>query len=536
MTLVGWVSVGALFALTVLLVLQRRRDLRNLQDAVRIRDLTNDTVLVADLVDGRILVANEAARALLGYREAEILEKRLPDLHPRELVERSAEIIADVSDKQGMVYSDLPFLTREGEKVDVEVSARVIAFRSRPAILLHARDIRERRRLEREIQQLAQFPENNPMPVLRLDEKGTVLYQNLAAKQYCASIGQPSAEIREVLPKDFGRESSTAIAEKRVVLHRRYEALGRSLSLSYTPLPGGHELFAMLVDETERVLAEQKIRDYARDLESTNRKLRDAQAQLVQSEKMAALGGLVAGVAHELNTPIGAVASNADVASRALGVVREGLAADGVAEMASKNPRIDRALRILEESTKVTRDASERVARIVKSLRNFARLDEAERKKADLHEGLDSTLTLLRHELKGGIEVVKDYGTLPEIDCFPNQLNQVFMNILVNACHAIEERGTITISTRAEKDVAVVRISDTGKGIKAEHLQKIFDPGFTTKGVGVGTGLGLSISFRIVQDHHGTIEVESVHGRGTTFTVRLPIERDVGLGIGREAS
>jgi two-component system, NtrC family, sensor kinase len=280
----------------------------------------------------------------------------------------------------------------------------------------------------------------------------------------------------------------------------------------------------MILDETERVLAEQKLATYAAELESTNRQLRDAQMQLVQSEKMASLGNLVAGVAHELNTPIGAVASNADVARRALEVVREGLALPALAPHAEANPRIGKALGILEEATKVTRDASERVSRIVKSLRNFARLDEAERKKADLHEGLDSTLTLLRHELGGRIEVVKDYGKLPEIDCFPNQLNQVFMNILVNACHATEGKGKINIATRLDGKNAIVRISDTGKGIKPEHLTKIFDPGFTTKGVGVGTGLGLSISFRIIQDHHGSISVESDVGKGTTFTLRLPIE------------
>jgi signal transduction histidine kinase len=243
---------------------------------------------------------------------------------------------------------------------------------------------------------------------------------------------------------------------------------------------------------------------------------------------MAALGNLVAGVAHELNTPIGAVASNADVAKRAHEVLKAALEDPKVAETLAGNIRVQRALSILEESNGVTKDAAERVSRIVKSLRNFARLDEAERKKVDLHEGLDSTLTLIRHELKKGIEVVKEYGALPVVDCFPNQLNQVFMNILVNACHAIDTSaggGKITVRTRVDGDDALVEIIDNGKGIKPEHLGKIFDPGFTTKGVGVGTGLGLSISYRIVQDHKGSIAAKSEVGKGTTFTIRLPIAR-----------
>jgi PAS domain S-box-containing protein len=516
MTPIGWAALAALVAVVIVLLRQRRQDLQNLEDATRISDLANDAVLVADLVDGSIVRANAAAQRLLAYDEADLIGRKLPELHPPELVERSAEVIADVSDKHGLVYSDLPFLTKKGERVDVEVSANVIAFHARSAVLIHARDIRERRRLEREVAQLALFPENNPMPVLRLDETGEVLYENPAAKRFCESVGRSDATIRDVLPKVFVDELRMAIDEQRIVLHHRYQALGRHLSLSYRPLPAARELFAMIVDETDRVVAEQKIVKYAEELESTNRQLRETQSQLVQSEKMASLGNLVAGVAHELNTPIGAIASNADVAKRALEVVRGGVDL-------SASPRVGKALGILEEVTKVTRDASERVSRIVKSLRNFARLDEAERKKADLHEGLDSTLTLLRHELRGGIEVVKDYGKLPEIDCFPNQLNQVFMNILVNACHAIEDKGKITLTTRLDGEHAVVSIADTGKGIKPEHLSKVFDPGFTTKGVGVGTGLGLSISFRIIQDHRGTISVASEVGKGTTFTLRLPI-------------
>jgi signal transduction histidine kinase len=157
-------------------------------------------------------------------------------------------------------------------------------------------------------------------------------------------------------------------------------------------------------------------------------------------------------------------------------------------------------------------------------LRNFARLDEAERKKADLHEGIESTLTLVAHELKGRVTVIKDFGDIPEIECYPNQLNQVFMNMLINASQAIEGEGEIRIRTWQQDGTIRIAISDSGKGIPPEFQSKVFDPGFTTKRAGLGTGLGLSICLKIVEDHGGRIELESNVGRGTTFTIVLPLE------------
>jgi signal transduction histidine kinase len=169
---------------------------------------------------------------------------------------------------------------------------------------------------------------------------------------------------------------------------------------------------------------------------------------------------------------------------------------------------------------------SERIDRIIHSLRNFARLDEAEFQEADIHEGIESTLTLLHHKLKDRIRVVKQFGDIPKIQCYPNQLNQVFMNMLTNSYQAIEDGGTITIATSRRGSELVVSIADDGKGIRKEDLNRIFDPGFTTKGVGVGTGLGLSISYNIIKSHSGEIKVESEIGKGTVFTITLPIEQD----------
>jgi signal transduction histidine kinase len=207
---------------------------------------------------------------------------------------------------------------------------------------------------------------------------------------------------------------------------------------------------------------------------------------------------------------------------RALEKLREIL--DKAPEELGENEQLVRALDVLENIGKINQTACERIVRIVRSLRTFARLDEAERKKVDVHDGLESTLTLVHHELKNRIEVVRDYTEIPEIECFPNQLNQVFMNMLVNAAQAIEGKGKITISTRKGGDHITISFADTGTGISPKNLDRIFDPGFTTKGVGVGSGLGLPICFKIVEEHGGRIDVESELDKGTTFTVTLPIE------------
>jgi len=238
--------------------------------------------------------------------------------------------------------------------------------------------------------------------------------------------------------------------------------------------------------------------------------------QFIQADKMAALGLLVAGVAHEINTPMGAIHSNNDNMRRAVAKIRKLLGPQ-------EQEEVERLFDIVDEVCRNNEAATERIMKIVHSLKNFARLDEAERKEVDIHEGIESTLTLVQHQLKNRIRVEKQFADLPEIQCHPIQLNQVFMNILVNAAHAIPDQGTITIKTLKEGGNVKVVIGDTGVGIPQEHLSKIFDPGFTTKGVGLGTGLGLSICYKIVQDHDGKIEVES-SSAGTIFTITLPIK------------
>lgn len=288
----------------------------------------------------------------------------------------------------------------------------------------------------------------------------------------------------------------------------------------------------------QRRRAERATRDALAAQRALNQKLEEAQNQLLQSEKMASIGQLAAGVAHELNNPIGFVNSNLGTLD---GYLRDLFAiADAYADVetsaASDCPQFDRARALKQEKDydflradifqllAESKDGLTRVAKIVKDLKDFSRAGEATYQWADLHQGLDSTLNIVWNELKYKCTVNKDYGDLPRIWCVPSQLNQVFMNLLVNAAHAIPEKGEISIRTGRQDDEVFVAIADTGAGIAPEHLNRIFEPFFTTKPVGQGTGLGLSLAYSIVQKHRGRIEVSSEISHGTTFTIMLPVD------------
>ncbi len=250
------------------------------------------------------------------------------------------------------------------------------------------------------------------------------------------------------------------------------------------------------------------------DLENAFDALKNTQGKLIQSEKMASLGNLVAGIAHEINTPLGSINSNLDINSLLTKKIRN---TPGVTEETLA------LVTKLERTNEINTMACNRILEIVMSLKNFSRLDEADFQKADIHEGLNSTLLLLNNQMKNRINVHKEFGDIPLVDCYPNQLNQVFMNILVNASQAIKGNGDIYIKTEQKKDRVEIQITDTGTGISPEHLDRLFDPGFTTKGVGVGTGLGLSITYKIVESHNGRITASNAPGMGACFTVDIPI-------------
>ncbi|MFC1712949.1 sensor histidine kinase [Candidatus Poribacteria bacterium] len=250
------------------------------------------------------------------------------------------------------------------------------------------------------------------------------------------------------------------------------------------------------------------------------------QRQPIQIEKMAMLGQLMAGIAHEINTPIASINSNIDLFARSLDKIKAILDSDSMPEEVRGNRKMMRAVNILETLNQSDKIACDRIVRIVQSVRNFARADMTELREIDIHDELENALTLIHHEVKRRIEVVRNYGDIPRCTCFPNRLSGVFVNILANASQAIEGEGQITIETIRDGDNIKVKITDTGEGIPPENMERLFEPGFTTKPVNEGTGLGLPICKRIIHEHHGKIEMESEVGKGTAFTVTLPIGQE----------
>jgi len=312
-------------------------------------------------------------------------------------------------------------------------------------------------------------------------------------------------------------------------------------------------------DITEAKRAEEKLKEYSQNLEKMVEErtaelkkaitdLQNTQSQLLQSEKMASIGQLAAGVAHEINNPVGFVKSNLGTMNEYREDLMKLLHHYQILEAALDkefhgNGYIQKAREgiqsvkdeidldfIMDDYANVINESLEgmaRVAKIVVDLKDFAHLDKAELEHVNINEGIESTLNIVWNEIKYKAEVIKDLGNIPLVKCYPQRLNQVFLNILVNAAQAIEEKGEIRITTREDNGYTEIRISDTGKGIPPEVLPKIFDPFFTTKEVGKGTGLGLNMAYNIIQKHEGTIDVESEVGKGTTFIIRLRTDLDL---------
>ena len=327
--------------------------------------------------------------------------------------------------------------------------------------------------------------------------------------------------------------------EKRVEERtRELEGSNAKLEKRNRELKGKQEIIEESQRELGEVLTEtsrQKL-----ELEKTLDNLGRTQGQLLHSEKMASIGQLAAGVAHEINNPIGFIASNVGILGdyiedlKGLIILYEkgcnALCAEGERlcvfnrDVDAFKEEIDYSF-IMGDTEKIvdeTREGTERVVKIIEDLKNFSHVDQAEKKHMDINLGIETTLNIVNNELKYKAKVVREYGDIPRVECFPQQINQVFMNLLVNASQAIKEQGEIMVKTSIDGDKVVAMISDTGCGIAPEEMNRIFDPFFTTKPVGKGTGLGLSISYEIIKKHGGHIGVESEVGKGTTFSIELP--------------
>ncbi|UXI68149.1 sensor histidine kinase [Tahibacter amnicola] len=288
-------------------------------------------------------------------------------------------------------------------------------------------------------------------------------------------------------------------------------------------------------------MLERRVQERTEELSRTLTQLKNSQAQLVQSEKMASLGQMVAGIAHEINTPLGYVKNNilmgkelqqrflelAEIAEKQAGSPAAVTADANVAKTIACAQEI-RKDQVAEDTTQLATDALygvEQISELVLNLRNFSRLDEAKVKDVSIHECIDSALNIARNQLKAKVEVIKDYADVPTISCSPSQINQIFINLFNNAAQAIETTGKILIKTSYSDGYVHIAVQDNGKGIPKEIISRIFEPFFTTKPVGHGTGLGLSITYQIVQQHNGHIRVASEPGRGTRFVISLPTQQ-----------
>jgi signal transduction histidine kinase len=284
-------------------------------------------------------------------------------------------------------------------------------------------------------------------------------------------------------------------------------------------------------------------------LEQVLSRLKHTQAQILQSQKMSSIGQLAAGIVHEINNPTGYVSSNLKTLSdyqedmkkilllyqdlvkrfQEVGIRDDSLGqfTDQIKMIQNEYNQLDMD-HILQDATDLiqeSREGIERIKRIISDLKDFTHPEVDELQFMDINRIIDSTLNIVWNEIKYKAIVEKDYGVLPQVRCYPRQLNQVFMNVLMNAAQAIERKGVINVSTRSENGHVWIKISDTGRGIPRENIPKVFDPFYTTKEVGEGTGLGLNVAYDIIKKHDGTIVVYSDAGKGSTFTIRIPVDQ-----------
>lgn len=300
---------------------------------------------------------------------------------------------------------------------------------------------------------------------------------------------------------------STSAARERALSHGAHDFVSKPLNRTEVQLRVRNLL------QTRSLHLQLKAQNGS--LEETNRKLRETQTHLVQREKMASLGQLVAGIAHEINNPLAFVINNLFLAQEGL----DALAAEPLENVAAKaQTRVEK----LSTQVRNSCEGAERVKDLVFKLRTFSRLDEGKFKTVDIHESIESVLLFLRHKLESRIEVERNYGAPDLLGCFAGELNQVLMNVIANAIDSIEGPGKVTLTTTQQDGQFVIVVRDTGKGIPEEIRGKVFEPFFTTKPIGHGTGLGLAISYGIVKAHGGSIDFSSEPGKGTAFVLKIP--------------
>lgn len=410
-------------------------------------------------------------------------------------------------------------LTRETRVRDRVYLQNLVYLDDAELIRMYTADITDKVNAEKDLVRLASFPEKNPNPVIEVTTEGEVSYVNPLARERFPDLSAlgPEHPLLEGLGEIVEGIKSTKVPYDREIRTRGF--IYRQ-NVVYLPESGLVRLF--IHDVTTLKELQSRIQRNLAELEKAHQELTDAQVQLVESEKRAALSQLVAGIAHEINTPVGAIHSMHDTLRRASDKMVKLVEQENADDEKSRK-QLTALAKVLQDASHVIETASGRVSTIVDRIKNFARLDEAEFKTVDVNESVKNTIGLVSYEIDGRIDVVEDFGEIPSLNCFPGRLNQAFLTVIMNSIQAIDGMGHLWVTTRQRGDDIEVEFRDDGVGIAEEHRAQIFEPGFTTKGVGVGTGLGLSICKRTVHDHGGEVEVTSEKGKGTTVTIRLPM-------------
>lgn len=503
---------------------------------------------------GRVSLFNKAAESIFGIAQESVLGSPVEALVPAwpRLYTRGDTRPATVgapcrirARSQGRRADGSPF------PVDLSVTGILTQHGAVEIILL--RDLTELAAAEAAQKRLTDIIESTMDIVGTTDTQGWITYLNAAGRSFLGLGDDPRpgelAISRLLAPwaADQYRSETLPDALRRGVWQGDSAIVGSDgretpvshLVLRHTDAYGHTYLSFSMRDTAELTEANQELERRNRELLAAKNAVEQAHTQLVQSEKLAAVGQLAAGVAHEINNPIGYVSSNVASLAEYVDDLMRLLAAYDELERAPGVPpevlaRIDDLKRRIDldylrsDTVALVRESQEglsRVRKIVQDLREFTHAGRADWQSADLHASLESTLNIVHNEIKYKAELVREYGEMPPVECMPAQLNQVFMNLLVNAAQAIEEHGTITVRTGTDGEWAYVEVEDDGPGMPEDVRRHLFEPFFTTKPVGKGTGLGLSVSYNIVQRHHGRIEVDSRPGHGSRFRVCIPLRQ-----------
>ncbi|MCS6990028.1 MAG: ATP-binding protein [Chloroherpetonaceae bacterium] len=524
-------------------------------------------IIYAKDADGRIIVSNQKHAEFLGkHHSLEVIGKTDFDFYDAPIAEkhRQDEIVLLNSSQESINAEEPMFNKLTGETR--WISTTKVVYRNEHGVAVGlfgiGRDITTRKLIEEELvknQETFRKTVNSvPSMIYQIlfRPDGTIVYPFVSDGSKAIYGIEPERIMLDASiitkmwhPDDVGeymrrveecrRTLKPLDMECRIALPDGKIKWLRIHSMPELETDGGLRFYGVRIDITKQ-------KELEAELAARIKQIQDTQAHLVQTEKMSALGQMVAGIAHELNTPIGYASNNVALIRERFAAISKLLLKALQAQDAVYAGELEKALSMmqeirasqngtvaeLEETIRRTErlfigiaSGFEQMANLVRSMRNFARLDEAQMKRADINEGIKNCVLMIGHLLKDkDIELTTEYGALPMVECFPAQLNQVFLNLIQNAIHAVEGKPDpkVRVSTGLEQGYVVVRVQDNGTGIPKNIQSKIFDPFFTTKPVGKGTGLGLSISFDIVKKHNGSIAFETEEGKGTTFIVKIP--------------